>query len=312
MATNKVGTLDEFEPSTESVTNYVERVQMYFVANDIAEAKQVSTFLTAVGKRVYAVLRDLVSPDNPKDKDLTELVSVLKQHYEPVPLVIAERFNFHRRCQQHGESVSEFVAELKRLSLHCKFGAYLNEALRDRLVCGLRSEATQKKLLTESDLTFKRALEIAQSNETAAARARQLQSPRSASGRGSEKIVHKVTTDRGGQRSQRTVWVARGDGCFCCGKTDHKQAQCKFRTYTCNNCGQVGHLQRVCKKAKAGKPQTGNRESRQWQLMTLLKRLIPSVTWGMAANFCGLKLSWMASLYVWSWTQEPLALLSQR
>ena len=53
---------------------------------------------------------------------------------------------------------------------------------------------TQKKLLTEADLTFKRALEIAQSNKTATARARQLQSPRS--GRVAEKPVNKVFADR--------------------------------------------------------------------------------------------------------------------
>ena len=41
------------------------------------------------------------------------------------------------------------------MSLKCKFGAYFNDALRDRLVCGLRSEATQKKLLTEAELTFR-------------------------------------------------------------------------------------------------------------------------------------------------------------
>ena len=72
-----LGTLDEFEPTTETVSNYVERMQMFFVANDIAEAKQVSTFLTAVGKKAYAVLKDLLSPDKPSDKTLEDLVSVL-------------------------------------------------------------------------------------------------------------------------------------------------------------------------------------------------------------------------------------------
>jgi len=248
--TTRVGTLDEFEPSSETVTNYVERVQMYFAANDIAEAKQVSTFLTAVGKKTYAVLRDLVSPDNLKDKTLEQLAAVLKQHYEPVTLVIAERFNFHRRYQQQGESVSEFAAELKKLSLNCKFGTHLDEALRDRLVCGLRSEGTQKKLLTEADLTFKRALEIAQSNETASVRARQLQSPRGA--REEEKHVNKIA-DRG-QRLQRSETVARSNGCYCCGKADHRKAQCKFKDYTCNNCGLTGHLQPVCRKPRSRKP----------------------------------------------------------
>ncbi len=39
----------------------------------------------------------------------------------------------------------------------------------------------QKRLLTEAEFTFKKAVEIAQSNETASARAKQLQSPKSSS-----------------------------------------------------------------------------------------------------------------------------------
>ena len=41
------------------------------------------------------------------------------------------------------------------------------EALRDGLVCGLKSVQIKKKLLAERDLTFKKAFEIAQSMELA-------------------------------------------------------------------------------------------------------------------------------------------------
>ena len=113
--------MDEFDPSSETVTNYVERTQIYFEANDIAEAKKVCTLLSAIGKKTFAVLWDLVSPDNPKDKTLDQLVEVLKQHQEPVM--------YHCCCQQPGESVAGFVAELKKLSLNCKFGTYLDDTL---------------------------------------------------------------------------------------------------------------------------------------------------------------------------------------
>ena len=125
---SRVGTLDEFDLSSETATNYVERAQIYSEANDIAEAKKVSTLLSAIGKKTFAVLCDLVSPDNSKDNSLDQLVEVLKQHYNPVKLVIAERFTFHRHCQQPGESVAEFAAELKKLSQNCKFGTYLDDA----------------------------------------------------------------------------------------------------------------------------------------------------------------------------------------
>ena len=86
----------------------------------------------------------------------------MQKHFEPTRVIIAEQFHFHRWSQATSESLSEYVAELQKLSTHCEFGEYLNEALRDCLVCGLRSEAIQFCLLSETDLTFSLALEIAQ------------------------------------------------------------------------------------------------------------------------------------------------------
>ena len=75
----------------------------------------------------------------------------MKKHFEPKPLVIAEHFNFHRCSQQTGESAKDFVAELRRLTIHCEFGNRLDEALRDRFVCGLNNETIQKRLKTEKE-----------------------------------------------------------------------------------------------------------------------------------------------------------------
>ena len=69
--------------------------------------------------------------------------------------MIAEPFYFHRRNQAPEESVADFIAQLRRLAMHCQFGDHLNEALRDRFVCGLKSEVMQKRLLSEVDLTLK-------------------------------------------------------------------------------------------------------------------------------------------------------------
>ena len=53
-----------------------------------------------------------------------------------------------------------FVAALRKLAEHCEFGAGLNDTLRGRLVCGLRDDAAQRKLLTVSDLTLEQAISI--------------------------------------------------------------------------------------------------------------------------------------------------------
>ena len=69
---------------------------------------------------------------------------------EPQRIVIAEQFNFYCRCQGEGESVGDFVAELRRLASSCEFGDFLDDALRDRLVCGLSNETAQRRLFTEA------------------------------------------------------------------------------------------------------------------------------------------------------------------
>lgn len=61
--------------------------------------------------------------------------------------------------------MTDCVAELRKLALHCQFGAYHTEALR--IAWWLQSKTQQKHFLAEHGLTFHRALGIAQSMEVA-------------------------------------------------------------------------------------------------------------------------------------------------
>ena len=96
---------------------YLERVELYFTANEIPDGKQVPIFLNVVGSTTYSLLRGLLAPGNPKDKSLVELMEVLRSHFQPKRNVIAERFRFHGRNEMAGESVAQFVAEFRRLAV---------------------------------------------------------------------------------------------------------------------------------------------------------------------------------------------------
>ena len=89
---------------------------------------------------------------------------------------VAERFRFYKRNQSKGETVLAYMADLKKLAAHCNFGGNLNEALRDKLVCGLCNVQIQKRLLSETKLKYSKALEIAVAMETAIRDASELQS----------------------------------------------------------------------------------------------------------------------------------------
>ena len=95
------------------------------------------------------------------------MIAVLEKHFDPKPAMIAERFKFHKREQLPGESLADYIAELCCLAKHCEFGGYLDDTLRDWLVCGLHAEGTQRKLLTIKNLTLQEAIETALSKEAA-------------------------------------------------------------------------------------------------------------------------------------------------
>ncbi|KAL7834748.1 hypothetical protein SRHO_G00289950 [Serrasalmus rhombeus] len=168
------GHMDVFDESGEQWATYIERFVHYVVANDIPEAKKVSILFSVMGPKTYGLLCSLVAPVAPGTKTYKQVVIVLKDHFTPKPLIIAKRFRFHKRNQGEGETVAQYVAVLKKLSEHCEFRAYLEDALRDRFVCRLKCEAVQKRLLTEDKLTFKKAVEHAVSAETAACDVQQL------------------------------------------------------------------------------------------------------------------------------------------
>ncbi|XP_061892213.1 uncharacterized protein LOC133642088 [Entelurus aequoreus] len=111
-----------------------------------------------VGSSTARLLRDIVCTGAGHRKTMKELAEEVDKgsFWLWLRRKQKKRFRFHKRNQEEGESVSQFIAVLKRLSEHCEFGLSLNDTIRDRLVCGLRSEAIQKRLLTEADLTLEK------------------------------------------------------------------------------------------------------------------------------------------------------------
>ena len=163
-----IGKIETFDETNDDWNAYVERIKQYFIANEIKDNKQVAVMLSLMGNKTYGLLRNLAAPAKPSSLYFKTIVETLQKHLSPRPLLIAERFRFHKRNQLEGETVSSYLAELKKLSLYCEFGTNLNDALRDRLVCGLHNELIQKRLLSEPDLPLVKASEIALAREAAA------------------------------------------------------------------------------------------------------------------------------------------------
>ena len=231
------GSIKEFCPGSDSVRTYVQRVELYFVANSIPEDKQLPILLTSIGASTYDRLSELLAPAAPSSKSVSEIFHLLQTHFEPKRVQIAERFNFRRRQQEAGETIGDYDAALRKLAIHCNFGERLEEELRDQMVCGLRNEALQRRLLTELDLTYAKTVEICRASELAEKNANTLRQV-------SE--VHTVS------QHPPTLQNQTRDCCYRCGGK-HSASSCRFKDAICHFCKKPGHIVRAC-RAKAKHP----------------------------------------------------------
>ena len=219
---------------------------MYFEANSVVPAKQKPVFLTVIGTKNYTLLSDYYAPDQPKDQTLDNLIATLKAHFEPEPIIIAERFLFYKRDQKKGESISDFMAELRRLAASCQFGAHLDDALRDWFVCGIYIESIQKELLTKKTLSMEEAVKLALSLSSA-----EKTSPAMHAGKPWKTSTAVHSMHRPSSSSSLKPNGMRTRTCYRCGKPGHVQDRCRFKTATCHSCGKIGHIAPVCKSRKS-------------------------------------------------------------
>ena len=242
-----IGNIGAYE-KREPFSKYVRRVKNYFKVNKIEGDAQVPAFLTLIGIDLYGLAGDLMNPKQPEECTLEELIKNITEHLEPAPIVIAERHRFYSRVQANDESVSEFLAAIKALAATCEFNNLgLEEMLRDRLVMGMSSEQTRKVLLTERNLSFKKAVDVAIGREAAEQGAKEVgQFLQGASGNvlainsnnnHANKKYNQKPTNSGRPRPYQP--------CRGCGSR-HWNDECPFRNAKCHNCDKTGHIAKVC------------------------------------------------------------------
>ncbi|KRX72206.1 hypothetical protein T06_255, partial [Trichinella sp. T6] len=164
----RLGHIEEFDTSNPKEWNsYASRLMFYLEANKVsADADKRAVLLSSCGSALFKLVKSLLSPAKPVERSFDEIISVLNDHFAPQPSEIVNRHIFHQRKQRPGETVAEFIADLRRLAQGCNF-VDLETMLRDRLVCGLRDEAVQLRLFAKKVLTFQMAQEEALSAEAA-------------------------------------------------------------------------------------------------------------------------------------------------
>ena len=245
---------DYFDPKVERVEEYKERFDFYCTAHAIEAGRQKALFLTRIRQAAYSKLKTLVNPTPMADLTLDQIVEKLASHYKPDTVEIAERFKFFKYVQGEEDGVTDYITGLRKIAKNCNFGAYLDTALRDQLVCGLKDAKIQRELLCIKKLTLTDALERARAMEAVAKETRNLH-------------AEAVTESESGK-----THLIRKDGnefpkCYRCGSSGHLAPGCPRKGKRCNKCEKIGHLARVCRSKQSNKPKIKKKDTRKTHLV---------------------------------------------
>lgn len=254
---------------------------------------QVSNLIYVMGgdaEKIYAsfayenVNPPLINPENNYDI----VIQKFDEHFVPRRNTMHERSKFYLRYQEEGETIEHFVRALYELAEYADFRDQRDENIRDRLVLGIRDKDLTRKLQLETDLTLKRAIDIARHYELVTTQVNEqcetinrikLNSTENAS-------PHKVDYVRERKGPKRTdfdnnSWYdarrrpPRNDmincgNCF----SDHERGRCPANGKECNYCHKFNHFARAC---RAKRSQTFNRNSQMQNPRGNIPRNVHSV-----------------------------------
>lgn len=244
-------TFDSFDRENSTWTRWVERLGLALEIFNCEQSKQRKFLLHYMGADTYNILCDRVYPRLSKELSFDEIVKELKEYFDPEPNEILENYRFYLYKQKEEHSCDEFLKELRRLSAHCNFGAYLDTALRNQFVFGLKSQPMRIRLLEKKDLTLAKAIEIAKAMEASNRGGAEISAEKSTVNaiHNRDKAKKRVFTNSGPVKKQ-TNGQSSKKSCYRCGSDQHLANSCTHTNSVCRFCDKKGHLQAVCFKKK--------------------------------------------------------------
>ena len=213
------------------------------------EAIQCAIFLHVVGSEGIDIYNTFTFADGETDK-ITPLMEKFDAYCTPKKNITYERYIFNTRGQQAGETVDQYVTELKNMATTCEYGELRESLIRDRIVIGISDSTLRARLLRETDLDLAKATQMCRADEISKQQLKTLAGP-------SE--VTRINEVRYGDSRKRTTYKkkihdkvnhpeSKEQTCRYCGYDVHKRVDCPARDEQCNNCRMKGHFAKVCMK----------------------------------------------------------------
>ena len=92
-------------------------------------------FCCCLDEEVLSLVETLTFESEEERKDVTKLIAKLDEYFRGQTNEIYETFKFFTRDQEETESLTDYIAALKKLSKTCNFGTLRDRLVRDKIVC---------------------------------------------------------------------------------------------------------------------------------------------------------------------------------
>ena len=68
--------------------------------NKITNDQKCGCLISIMGEDTYKLLKNLLHPNKPSERTISENSKILSEYFSPKPIIIAERFKFYTRNQK--------------------------------------------------------------------------------------------------------------------------------------------------------------------------------------------------------------------
>lgn len=252
-----IGTIDHYHTG-KSFSNYVERFEIMCKLNKVKPDEKKQWFISLSGDDVFDEIKLLFPKKDVNDLDYDEMINKLKCRFDKTEPALMHRYKFYNKYQGHAESAENFVLAVKLLAESCNFKEFKDEAVRDRLIIGLRDKKLQRKILMEDEITVDAVEKLIITHEEAGERTKEIVDPNDAGAilsvknrlgqkheeYNSRRFGRFRSRSRSRDRSDsRSRSRDRGTGFYRSGREREWNGHSKA---VCNHCKRVGHIKKNC------------------------------------------------------------------
>ncbi|XP_039870493.1 uncharacterized protein LOC120723214 [Simochromis diagramma] len=244
---------------SENWRRFRQRFELYLAATGGASKPpkvQSSLFLHVAGEEAVEVYNTFTFAENGDEHKLMKIMEKFEEYCNPKKNITYERYKFFT-CVQGDMPISQYITELKLRAKSCEFGQLQESLIRDRVVCGITSDAMRERLLREDDITLEKVVQLCIAAETTKAQIKQMHEEdhnaqvSAHESKDVDAVRHKQTCkkDRQSKMKLNDKDQASTFNCKRCG-TKHALRQCPAYGKQCKNCGKMNHFARMCRSRK--------------------------------------------------------------